>query len=483
MEKELNLNIKTIFLLAIGFIGLSMFAWFWPEISAIITILIFVATLYLSSVNIKNGLLILFFEVFLGSLGKLFSTNTIFSFNLSVRLIIFIALILGTIIFLLKHASAQKLLINNLVNFKKTLLLIIAFTIIPTIIGVINNDLFSVYQDANAWIFFGLLLPCLAIDFTKQDLVNLFKILIGTSLATILLTTLLYVLYGWSLISQPIFTWLYHWLRQVGWGEVTHVNGNLYRIFSQAHVSILALWAICLSLLIKFPQQVINEKTNQLLLFITSLILIINLSRSMWVGAVCLVLYLIITNFKVFIKKLPSLIIIAVLTVLLSGLLIGRFGFITLASRASQQPTEPALASRIVQLKPLLNGIKSHWLTGTGFGGKVGYPSEDPRAKQKLDAQGLYWTSAFEWGYLDQLLKFGVIIFVAFAYFLFIIITNLNRKKDLDNFLVMAILITILATHIFSPYLNHPLGIIWLIIAIIVINTTKYNYEQSSRNH
>lgn len=478
MEKE-KLNIKSIYILSIATLLLSMIAWRLPILSLIITVLAFFFVFYFTSKNIKVGLFLAIAEILLGSFGKLFFITTPLPINISFRLSIFLALIFGSFVYLLKKSEAREYFLKKIFELKSVIILIGVFILVPFIVGLINQSFLSVFQDINAWFFYALIIPGLAVEYHKKDFEVLIKLLVGTSLATITLTIFLYVLYGWSLTALPVFSWLYHWLRQVGWGEVTHVSGNLYRIFSQAHISVLALWAICLTQIVKIDYLFFNKKLNYYLFFLTSLTLIINLSRSMWVAGVFLMLVLFLLNYKNIIKIIVPLSATFLLAVIISGSLIGRLGVLNLSSRASQQPSEPAIASRIAQLKPLLKAIESHWLTGTGFGGKVGYPSEDPRAKQKLDGQGLYWTSAFEWGYLDQLLKFGLVVFVVFFYFLSLLIFKMFKNQNKSAGLILSVLIVVFVTHVFSPYLNHPLGIIWLIISLIFLYNLNNNYEQS----
>lgn len=468
MEKESLISIKNIFYLALATIGLSVLAWHFSQLVVYILLLIAMAVIYLSTKSPVNGLMIMAFEICIGSLGKLLTINLIPNVNLSLRLVIFLSLILGALMHLIIYKSAQQQLLENLSKFKYWLL-IFPLLLIPIIIGLISNSMVLVYTDANGWLFFGLLLPILLIKWSAEKFSGFLKIFIGASLVAILLTAVIYVLYGWNLINYPMFNWIYHWLRQVGWGEVTHVNGNLYRVFSQAHIFILALWTISLTCLVFKYEHILKNRTAEILLYLTSTTLIINLSRSMWVGAGFVFLLLIITQFKKVISNWKKLLVIILLAIITSGLLIGRLGFVNLKTRISQQPSEPAIASRIVQLKPLLNGIQAHWLSGTGFGGQVGYPSEDPRAKQRLDENGLFWTTAFEWGYLDQLLKFGVFVFSGFLFYLLSILYKLLIKKRPETNLLLVVLLSIYATHMFSPYLNHPLGISWIIVAITAI--------------
>ena len=110
-------------------------------------------------------------------------------------------------------------------------------------------------------------------------------------------------------------------------------------------------------------------------------------------------------------------------------------------------------------------GIKENLIQGAGFGATLTYKSSDPRVlSQNLD--GNYTTSAFEWGWHDILFKLGLFGFGAYILLLFNIIWG-NFKKYFHNTLLVSLnlgLIIILFIHIFSPYLNHPLGIGYLLL-------------------
>src|SRR5690606_26066340 len=79
-----------------------------------------------------------------------------------------------------------------------------------------------------------------------------------------------------------------------------------------------------------------------------------------------------------------------------------------LSQRTDQFASDAAAASRWQQLPPLREAIESQPAFGYGLGKTVTYISNDPRIRQQ-SPDGQYTTYAFEWGYLDQLLKFGLL--------------------------------------------------------------------------
>ena len=178
---------------------------------------------------------------------------------------------------------------------------------------------------------------------------------------------------------------------------------------------------------------------------------------------------------------------------------------------------EAASNSRVNQLKPLLLAITKHPLIGSGFGTTVTYKSNDPRIVNETAGQsGLVTTYAFEWGYLDMILKFGLVGLVIYLIIIFKILGRLLKlktaswrtklkinsnnqiqnnnfldpdfrrddKKEEDNnkenyglqitdyrlqMVFFLALIALLVVNIFSPYLNHPLGIGFLILSFVLI--------------
>jgi hypothetical protein len=101
----------------------------------------------------------------------------------------------------------------------------------------------------------------------------------------------------------------------------------------------------------------------------------------------------------------------------------------------------------------------------------VTYRTEDPRLLAE-DPSGEYTTFAFEWGYHDLWVKFGVLGLLVYAWLIAVILTpyfvslkmwkgmgGANRADALVLIGVICGMVAMLATNVFSPYLNHPLGI------------------------
>ena len=136
---------------------------------------------------------------------------------------------------------------------------------------------------------------------------------------------------------------------------------------------------------------------------------------------------------------------------------------------------EAGVSSRWNLLPELNKGIMKHLLFGSGFGSTITYKSEDPRILE-TNPSGMYTTYAFEWGYLDTIYKIGILGLLAYLILIwkifqagYIAIKN-QTKQNIRNLLLGMILglIVLLITHVFSPYLNHPLGIGYIIICACI---------------
>ena len=223
------------------------------------------------------------------------------------------------------------------------------------------------------------------------------------------------------------------------------------------------------------------------LTILSSLTLIISFSRSIWLGLgivlILILLYLIVKE-KFNIKKISKLAFIIVIVVILElgaiTLIVniklpnlggGGVSIASLVKDRLSDTDEAALISRYELLKPLTNKFLENPIIGHGFGTKVSFISSDPRTKDING--GVYTTYAFEWGYLDILVKIGLLGLLSILYFIYKIIrvgvnsvknTNDKYRYSIGLSLIFSIL-ALLIVHTTTPYINHPLGIFLLVIA------------------
>ena len=112
-------------------------------------------------------------------------------------------------------------------------------------------------------------------------------------------------------------------------------------------------------------------------------------------------------------------------------------------------------------------------LLGSGFGKTVRFQTDDPRARA-INPDGTWETYSMEWGWLELWIKmgiFGPLGFLFLAVFLahaFILQVSTEQCWLAVGFLTS--LAFLYGTHVFSPYLNHPIGLGFLLFAFIFAN-------------
>ncbi len=256
------------------------------------------------------------------------------------------------------------------------------------------------------------------------------------------------------------FSWLpsvYAWIRQTGIGEITLINQNVFRVFFQGQVmdllvfiTLFAAWVRgTLSRWLWFP------------MIAAALGAYISLSRSFWLGAVVGLIVLII----LVLQRQPKLVWKVTLIVPILGVVWAlntwAINFPTFSggqvnpvlARLQSADSVQASTARVNQIRPLLRAIRHHPVFGSGFGTAVTYFSTDPRV------HGWRTTTAFELGYLDLWLKIGIVGLVLYGWWV-VKLWTLSLRKDMIGLSVA--LVVLMAVHLTSPYLNHPLGLGWL---------------------
>ncbi len=472
----------------------SLISFKFAVLSSIFFILILILVALFTLYKLEYGLWIALIELMIGSYGYLFYLD-LPGFKMPIRLGIFLVIIL---IWLIKYFNLSKYiqllkkdrLIQNLAVF-------IIFIVIGVITGILQqNDLKSVFFDFNGYLYFGLFFIFLDVFKTKQQVINFLKI----SLASVIYLTLKVFLTLY--IFTHGFIWLtdlfYTWIRDTKVGEITWAGAGFFRIFIQSQIFSLIAIFITAVFIIKKSQTdnlkyLLKNKNFQLifgLIIILQTSILISFSRSFWLGGGVGILFLsiyIIYLFKNQLKKIYRPIIILFLGALASIILM-----ITIVNFPLPKPSsalgsdflknrfttgDAAASSRWNLLPILLEHNKNNPILGTGFGTEITYQTEDPRIKNENNPQGWYTTFTFEWGYLDTITEIGILglfVYLIFiAQILYLGIKSFKTHYSLLNTGLLIGLMALLITHAFSPYLNHPLGIGYLMIAASIFQVNK----------
>ena len=180
--------------------------------------LILITTLLVSLKNIQNGVLIALAELFVGSKGYLFFIS-LSEVNISIRIGIFLILFIVLIIKLFQKRFNLSFAKNIYTTPLIALALVIAWAVINGLIS--NNGTANVFLDANAYLFFFyVILFFLAFD--NEKLIDKVLILLGSAGVILAVKTLLlFLIYSYQPHIDIAF--IYHWIRNTGVGEITHV--------------------------------------------------------------------------------------------------------------------------------------------------------------------------------------------------------------------------------------------------------------------
>ena len=413
---------------------------------------------------IKNeyGLYFVMAELAIGGKGYLFDFN-----GISLRMGLFTLVLLGGLINQIKinylaNKSFKTFFDISKLEFNPIFLLLFIVIGFGIINGLLQNQFINVYRDANAWLFFLLAPTFWLIRNNQIALKNIQTVLLAAAAWLGAKTVFFLFLFSHHYIS--IGETAYKWLRNTGVGEITHISSNNFRVFFYSQIYCLFAGLMLLSLLLS--NKIKNKNYRHLsygAIYFFSLTILISQSRSFWLGALAgtvALLFLSWLKLKISLKKLTAIAIILIAMTISQIFLIQIITGSLLNNRLNNLQTEPAGASRLNQLMPLSNAITLNPIFGYGYGKTLTYTSQDPRILSQ-SPNGNYTTFAFEWGYLDILLKLGLIGFVIYFYFFLTLFYNGILKLELG---FLAGLFALGVVNIFTPYLNHPLGIGYILL-------------------
>ena len=464
-------------LLGIALAHLIAFFVLHTPIEAIVVVAVGLTVFGLSIWRLELGLFIAFAELMVGSHGHLFSFDWF-----SIRMGIFVAVMLAWVIRVMLKRSKYTYEDARLYPWLLLGLAVVTGGVIGWARG---NELMNVFNDMNGYFYALYLLPMLSIDWIATKKRQLLQVL--SAGVTWLIMETLALLYIFSHSSEALEEVLYTFFRDARIAELTRVSGDIFRVFLQSQFWVIVGLFVLASLCVIYWQR----KQDRLLVYIglvgAMATIVISMSRSFWLGVFVgvLVVLAFLFNKKKF-KFIPawkslvrrvmvigSAIVVSVL--LLWGIVafpfpqnLGAGGLGSLLANRATELDEAAARSRWNLIQPMMLQIKKLPFTGSGFGTVIEYESEDPRL---VAAGGTAETYAFEWGWLDIWLKMGFLGILSFVWlFVFYVLSLWNSaKKGNAGWLMVAFLRSVVALfvlHIFTPFLNHPIGLGFLIFLI-----------------
>lgn len=483
---------------------LSIFSYLVPDFNAVCFFVICALVIVLTTVKLEYGLAILFAELFIGSKGYLFF-YTLGTSTISIRIAIWVIIMSIWFARMLMswagkyHYSLKPFFNNDYFKYFFVLFLFITWGVINGFLK--GNSLSNIFFDFNGWLYFALIFPVFTVIFhrekNEESLTDIVLQVFSAATVWLSLETI-FLLFVFSHNLNVITEGLYRWLQITGVGEITQMQGGFYRIFFQSHIYVMIGFFVFSLLMIK---KYIEKKHKDFYIYYFFSLLfcsvnLISLSRSNWIGLavgilLCGIILIYLHGWK---KSFVASMIVLSVAIYSVGLIVvvvkfpypspnGSFDVTSMLSdRATQVTGEAGASSRWSLLPELWKEISAHPMLGKGFGTTVTYKSEDPRIIEH-NANAQYTTYAFEWGWLDIWLKIS--IFGALAYLFLLIAIILKSTSETDNIYssdkitelgLLIGLISVAAVSFFSPYLNHPLGIGYLIlVAAITLNNSHRN--------
>ncbi|MFH1089573.1 MAG: hypothetical protein V1716_04070 [Candidatus Uhrbacteria bacterium] len=430
------------------------------------------------------GLFAAFAGLFANSHGHLIETS-VFGFPLSLRMTVFLAVMLGWLILVIARKIKLPLKDSRWWPF---LPLFVAVAI-GLIIGLKENGVMAAFDDGNAYFYLAYLFPILSVEWTalrRRDLLQVFA-----ASATWVIILSLGLLYEFTHFPGWLLSQTYTFIRDTRTGELTKMTAGIFRVFLQAQFSVVVL-AFLLAPFMWLKE--INNKTRLWLglgLIPVASTIIISLSRSFWVGmlaGIAVLILLIFILIKPKLKKAGSAIglsaasgIVGIIFIVLIILFplpykTGSFSeFSLLLSSRTTDLGDAAISSRWNLLPELWKEIVVSPIIGSGFGEEVAFKTDDPRVLA-IYPDGLWRTSALEWGWLELWLKMGILGPLAFLWLFGVLLKGLITDRERQTWLTIGLtsaLVMLFVTHIFSPYLNHPIGLGFILFILPFLDSKK----------
>ncbi len=484
--------------------ALSYISFVYPIISPLVFGLVSVGIIIATVYKLEYGIMIIFSELIIGSLGKMFILD-IDGFSVSIRMVIWLVLLLVWV----SHAFMDK----RVTFFSSKLFRPFAVLALVVLWGIAwgairGNSIGALFSDVNNYLYFLLIFPVFGVLRSKKMFRRLFKIIVIALTWLSIKTIILFYIFSHEFFVLQ--NTLYAWSRWSRLAEITNIDPTLLtsRIFMQSHIWLVFAFFLFLGLLyhiyihplrsntIPFNDSKKNRICPVRISFLIGCIVLFgtailaSFSRSFWLAGIITLITMMIGLFllsKLSIKNIlgfgavsAGIIVISIgvfFSVANFPIPKGEMSLSLLKDRAAKFSGEAAVTSRYAQIRPLFEGISKHPVLGSGFGTSVTYESQDPRVLRN-NADGLYTSTAFELGWLEMWLKIGLLGVLVYLFIIFRIFQyGIARIKKLPENTIARYhifggllgLLAVVLTHGVSPYLNHPLGIgIVILIASVV---------------
>lgn len=433
-------------------------------------ILLALTTLFMAGISWKHldhGISLAFLELFSNPHGILVS-HEVFGVNVSLRMAIFAGVMLGWVGALLTK--------NARLNFKhpawNIFVPLLGAVIIGWCVGLVRRSTGEVFSDGNAYLYLAYLLPILSIQWTGTAKSALLQVLTAGALWNAGLSFVL--LFMFTHLQGDILSLTYTFFRDLRVAEITLLDSGAYRIFIQSQLFTI-IFGFFLAAMVWVKKDLWKVLILGGLVYAT---VALGLSRSFWVGLVPTILFALVilyvqhkptikTGVKYIAAHSASMVIgmAMILTVALlpmPGLTISGGDLLDSFTERTSEEEDVAISSRWNLLGPMGEAIQEQPLLGHGFGKAITYITDDPRARE-INPSGEWTVVAMEWGWLELWIKMGALGVIGFLYAGYMLIKHLWAYQKTEyawlGLALSSMIMFIFATHMFSPYLNHPIGL------------------------
>lgn len=432
-----------------------------------------VGILAVSIYKLEWGLTAAVLELFGNSHGHLVDAS-VGGFPLSLRMVVFMAVMMGWGIGMVRKTCRLSLRDNRLLPFA---ILGVAVAI-GFIQGVTNHAASVAFSDGNAYLYLAYALPFASVAWNQSSKRVLLQAFMAG--AAWMATMTLGLLYIFTHFPTWMLGKVYTFVRDTRTGELTDMGGNLFRIFLQGQFSVAVAALVTWVVRVWRGNEATRAERRVTLaaLTVAAATLIIGLSRSFWVGLVPAAL--VMCGIWMYLQR-PSLKRIgASVSLSVAAGILGLIGIVVIilfplpyrtgsiaafSSVFGNRTTDigdVAISSRWNLLPELMTEIGEAPIFGKGFGEEVAFITDDPRVRE-IYPDGKWRTYALEWGWLELWLKMGIFgPIAAAAACLLLAKAAWDRVREPEGWLVTAwigAIVFLVATHVFSPYFNHPLGL------------------------
>lgn len=431
--------------------------------------------------RLEYGILLVLGELFVGGKGYLYSI-TIASGRISIRLALFLVVIAVWAARALLARKVFPVVPNTVRRFGFAFGAIVALGVVLGLVR--GNGATPVFFDANAFLYAGFILVLASPLIEWRWLGPRLSALVAASATVLGLKSLVVLGLFVHRPAEDLIT-LYHWIRDTGVGEIAPIFGGTFRVFMQGQVYGMLAIALLTPLLVPWGEKPRPSRPWWLLVPITlgAAAVLVSLSRSFWLGTAAVVLSLLGIGARWYRWNLASLLgtVASGIAVVAAALFLNSWALnfpyplprtgvrqatSLFAERIAELGGGAATASRMELFHALVPTIARSPVFGSGFGTSITYRSSDPRQISGPN-HGIYTTDAFELGYLDLAVKVGVVGVVVLLAFLGSVIVALFKARSELSLGFIAGMLGLVVTHATTPYLNHPLGIGFVLLAVV----------------